>query len=71
MSDVRWYEDDGTEGEAMITRAQLRHLRQHEAAFVKHAGSDLSIEEYFAEFEDEYPDLYERVCRDLGLEPVE
>lgn len=51
-----------------LTPTQYAHLQENEALFQANCGDD--IKEYFHDHIDKYPDLYERVCSDLGLTPV-
>jgi len=55
----------------MATPAQIDHITQHLDDFHAHAGTDRTVEDYFADHEDKYPDLYERLCHDLRLTPIQ
>lgn len=52
---------------AKLTPAQSAHLKRNRKAFEALTGS--TVEEYFADHAY-IPDLYQRVCDDLGLRPV-
>ena len=48
---------------------QKAHLEANLDLFEGLSGTR-DVDEYFADYGSEKPDLYERVCSDLGLEPV-
>lgn len=49
---------------------QKAHLEENLDLFENHTGTR-SVDEYFADYATpERPDLYQRVCEDLGLEPL-
>lgn len=53
------------------TQAQIDHINQHLDLFHQHAGSDRTPAEYlheYAYYKD--GDIYERLCHDLGIEPI-
>lgn len=47
---------------------QIKHIEQHKSVFVENWGRD--VREYFDEYIGEYPDIYERLCGDLGISPI-
>lgn len=52
-----------------LTKKQHAHLVDHWDEFLNHTGA-ATVVQYFNDFSSK-EDLYERVCADLGLEPVE
>lgn len=57
---------------AQPTPAQIAHIEQHIDLFHAHAGTDRTPEEYlreYAYYKD--GDIYERLCSDLGLTPIQ
>lgn len=55
---------------AVITAAQVDHIKAHQDLFEQHVGPDRTVEEYLNEYIGEKPDIYERLCSDLGLAPL-
>lgn len=49
--------------------AQIKHIEQHAQAFEDHVGVKQSVRSYFADY-GHIPDLYERLCSDLEIEPL-
>lgn len=47
---------------------QIKHIEEHSQAFEDHVGQKQSVAGYFADY-GHIPDLYERLCSDLGIEP--
>lgn len=54
----------------MATQSQIEHINQHLDLFHGHAGDNRTPEEYLNEY-SYIPDIYERLCDDLGLEPIQ
>ena len=52
---------------AVLLENQIKHIEQHKQLFFDNCGDD--VRQYFADYNDEYFDLYERLCADLGLTP--
>lgn len=48
--------------------AQIAHIKEHQAAFTDLTGYD-DVDDYFAVYYPEKPDIYIRLCDDLGLTP--
>lgn len=48
--------------------AQIAHIGEHADKFEDHVGQKQSVRGYFADY-GHIPDLYERLCGDLGIEP--
>jgi len=55
---------------AIITAAQIDHITEHYDLFQQHVGPDRTVEEYLNEYIGEKPDIYERLCSDLGIAPL-
>lgn len=53
----------------MATQAQIDHITQHIDRFEDHAGNERTPAEYLREYAH-IPDIYERLCHDLGLTPI-
>lgn len=47
---------------------QVQHLEEHRELFDRHAGP-MTPRDYLCGF-SHIPDIYERLCSDLGIEPV-
>lgn len=52
------------------TPAQIAHIEAHLDLFHNHAGDDRTPEEYLREYAYK-GDIYERLCHDLGLNPIQ
>lgn len=48
--------------------AQIAHIEEHADKFEDHVGQRQSVRGYFADY-GHTPDLYERLCSDLEIEP--
>ena len=48
---------------------KIKHLEKYQLAFDELMGEPRVIAEYFREYANQ-PDLYERVCADLGIAPL-
>lgn len=48
--------------------AQIAHIEEYADKFEDHVGQRQSVRSYFADY-GHIPDLYERLCGDLGIEP--
>lgn len=52
----------------MTTEAQIAHIEANQVLFDEHQTMPTNVRDYFHDYAD-IPDLYERVCADLGLTP--
>ena len=49
--------------------AQIEHIKEHQFAFNELMLGPRDVAEYFREYVSSHPDLYERICSAIDVEP--